>query len=92
MPLPCYDSVVMTPWPTRRPFPRDKGVRSRQLEICERSHVANIDEKSPCHFTNGAAKFQNDMFWSFAANGVAQPYWQNAANANLFADPILRQE
>lgn len=54
--------------------------------------MANIDEKSPCHFTNGAAKFQNDMFWSFAANGVAQPYWQNAANANLFADPILRQE
>ena len=50
------------------------------------------------HFTNGVAKFQNNIFWNFASNGVAQPYWQNAAaawvltnaaNNNLFVNPML---
>ena len=59
----------------------------------------NIDDRSGLHFTNGVAKFQNNIFWNFASNGVAQPYWQNAnaqwaltnaANSNLFADPMLR--
>src|SRR5882672_6461902 len=58
----------------------------------------NIDDKSGLHFTNGVAKFQNNIFWNFASNGVAQPYWQNAtaewvltnsANNNLFVDPML---
>ena len=58
----------------------------------------NIDAKSGAHFTNGLAKFQHNIFWNFASNGVAQPYWQNAtaewvltnaANDNLFVDPML---
>jgi hypothetical protein len=58
----------------------------------------NIDATSAIHFTNGIAKFQNNIFWNFASNGVAQPYWQNAAaqwalsdvaNSNLFVDPML---
>ena len=41
---------------------------------------------------------QNNIFWNFASNGVAQPYWQNAnaqwvltnaANNNLFVDPMI---
>jgi len=59
---------------------------------------ANIDDKSALHFTNGVAKFQNNIMWNFASNGVAQPYWQNAnaewvltnaANNVLFVDPML---
>src|SRR6185369_3773575 len=58
----------------------------------------NIDDKSAYHFTNGVAKFQNNILWNFASNGVAQPYGQNAqglwvvtdpANSNLFVDPML---
>ena len=58
----------------------------------------NIDDKSGAHFTNGVAQFQNNIFWNFASNGVAQPYWQtavaawvltNSANNNLFVDPML---
>ena len=59
---------------------------------------ANIDDKSALHFTNGVARFQNNILWNFASNGVAQPYWQNgnaawtltnAANSNLFVDPMI---
>jgi hypothetical protein len=58
----------------------------------------NIDDKSMTHFTSGTATFRNNIFWNFASNGVAQPYWQNAnaqavlgaaANNNLFVDPML---
>jgi len=58
----------------------------------------NIDDKSAVHFADGVAKFQNNILWNFASNGVAQAYWQNAngeavltneANANLFVDPLL---
>src|SRR5207342_2899809 len=59
----------------------------------------NIDDRSGLHFTNGVAKFQNNILWNFAANGVPQPYGQtatalwvmtNAANNNMFMDPMLR--
>lgn len=59
---------------------------------------ANIDDKSAFHFTNGTAQVQNNIFWNFASNGVAQPYGQNAnalwvlnnpANSNAFVDPLL---
>lgn len=59
---------------------------------------ANIDDKSGLHFTNGVAKLQNNIFWNFASNGVAQPYGQNSvaqgvlnnpANSNAFVDPML---
>jgi len=59
---------------------------------------ANIDATSAYHFTNGLAKVQNNIFWNFASNGVAQPYWENgaaqwvltdAANNNSFVDPML---
>src|SRR5262245_1602753 len=58
----------------------------------------NIDDRSGTHFTNGVAKFQNNILWNFASNGVTQPYGQNAAalwvltnsaNSNLFVDPQL---
>ena len=58
----------------------------------------NIDDRSGGHFTNGVAKFQHNIFWNFASNGVAQNYGQNAiatwvltnaANSNLFVDPML---
>jgi hypothetical protein len=58
----------------------------------------NIDNDSAVHFTNGLAKFQNNLLWNFASNGVAQPYGQNgtanwvltnAANSNMFMDPML---
>ena len=58
----------------------------------------NIDDKSYSHFTNGIATLQNNIFWNFASNGVAQSYWQNAncaavltnaANNNTFVDPLL---
>jgi hypothetical protein len=51
------------------------------------------------HFTNGVARFADNIFWAFASNGVPQNYWQNAvaqwvltdpANSNLFVDPQLR--
>ena len=60
---------------------------------------ANIDDRSGLHFTNGLAKFQHNLLWNFAANGVTAPYGQNAnalwvltnaANSNMFMDPILR--
>jgi hypothetical protein len=59
---------------------------------------ANIAAKAAVHFTNGVAKVQQNIFWNFASNGVAQPYWQNEqaqwvlsdpANGNLFVDPML---
>jgi hypothetical protein len=59
---------------------------------------ANIDDKAASMFTNGLAAVQNNIFWNFASNGVAQPYWQNAnaqwvltdvANSNSFVDPML---
>jgi len=59
----------------------------------------NIDERSAVHFTNGIAKFANDIFWNFAANGTPAPYGQNdialwalndPANNNSFVDPMLR--
>ena len=59
----------------------------------------NIDAKSAVHFTNGVAAFQHNIFWNFASNGVAKPYWQNAiaewvlsdpANDNQFVDPMIR--
>jgi hypothetical protein len=59
----------------------------------------NIDNQSAVHFTNGLAKFQNNLLWNFASNGVAQPYGQNGvatwvltneANSNMFMDPMLR--
>jgi len=59
---------------------------------------ANIDDKSAAMFTNGLARVQNNIFWNFAANGVPQPYWQNAAaqwvltdaaNNNSFVDPMI---
>jgi hypothetical protein len=59
---------------------------------------ANIDDKSYQHFLNGRATVCNNIFWNFASNGVAQPYWQNAnaSNAlmvlctdNMFTDPML---
>jgi len=58
----------------------------------------NIDATSGLQFTNGVAKFQHNLLWNFATNGIAVPYFQNttagwvltnAANANLFADPML---
>jgi hypothetical protein len=59
----------------------------------------NIDDTSAIHFTNGVAKFQNNILWNFGSNGVPVPYGQNAAaaavlanpaNSNLFVDPQLR--
>ena len=59
---------------------------------------ANIDDRSAIHFTNGVAKLQHNIFWNFAANGVPAAYGQNAnatwvltnaANSNLFVDPML---
>ncbi|MGN6643435.1 MAG: T9SS type A sorting domain-containing protein [Verrucomicrobiota bacterium] len=66
--------------------------------ITEFNAGLNIDDKSGLHFTNGLAKFQNNIWWNFASAGVAVPYWQNAtaewvltnsANSNLFVDPML---
>jgi len=59
----------------------------------------NIDANSYQHFLSGVASICNNIFWNFASNGVAQPYWQNAnaQNAlttlctnNMFVDPMLR--
>src|SRR5262245_50499763 len=67
--------------------------------ITEFNIGANIDDKSYQHFLNGRATVCCDIFWNFASNGVAQPYWQNnnASNAltvlctnNMFMDPMLR--
>lgn len=58
----------------------------------------NIDDKAGAHFTNGVARFQNNLLWNFASNGVAQTYGQNAValgvlnattNNNQFVDPLL---
>ena len=58
----------------------------------------NIDATSAAHFTNGLAKFQNNILWNFGTNGVNVPYWQNSAaewvltnsaNANQFVNPQL---
>jgi hypothetical protein len=58
----------------------------------------NIDTNSNNHFVSGLAKFQNNIFWNFAAAGVPVNYWQNAfaaealtnaANNNLFVDPQI---
>jgi hypothetical protein len=66
--------------------------------ILEFNAGLNIDDKSATHFTNGVAKFQNNIWWNFASAGVAVPYGQNAAglwvltnsaNSNLFVDPML---
>ena len=58
----------------------------------------NIDSTSAAHFTNGVAKLQHNIFWNFATNGMPQAYGENAAglwvvtnaaNSNLFVDPML---
>jgi len=58
----------------------------------------NVDAKSGVHFTNGTAKFQNNILWDFGSNGTNAPYGQNSvglwvvslpANSNLFVDPLI---
>ena len=60
--------------------------------------AATLTTSRPSTSPTDWPRFQNNIFWNFASNGVAQPYWQNAnaqwvltdaANNNSFVDPML---
>jgi hypothetical protein len=92
-----------------RDLQRDLHRRGLELDRCPGVHeyaapkvfssiftefnAGNIDDKSGLHFTNGVAKFQNNIFWNFASRqspallAECQPVGADQFGNNLFNGP-----